>query len=121
MASAAGSRPVHGGTGRSDTRSASLPAVASRQIRVRSAGPTAASTVTGGHSTNYGSEQLPADEAALGEALTEDGGEEPEVIEVYELPFTVEAPPTTAPPTTTPAQPVAPPAVPVPAQPNFTG
>jgi hypothetical protein len=66
-------------------------------------------------------EQLPADEAALGEALTDDGGEEPEVIEVYELPFTVEAPPTTAPPTTTPAHPVAPPAVPVPAQPTFTG
>lgn len=66
-------------------------------------------------------DQLPADELVLGEALTEDGGEEPAVIEYYELPFTVEGPIPTTPPTTAPGEPVAPPATPVQAQPTFTG
>src|SRR5262245_53930682 len=61
-------------------------------------------------------EHLAADGVALSQAPTGDGGEEPEVIEIYELPFTVQAPPTT-----TPGQPVAPPATPVSGQPNFTG
>jgi hypothetical protein len=66
-------------------------------------------------------DQLPVDELELGEALAEDGGEEPVVIEFYELPFTVEGPTPTTPPTTAPGEPVAPPATPVPAQPTFTG
>lgn len=66
-------------------------------------------------------DQLPADELALGQSLTETGGEEPEIIEIYELPFVVEGPTTTPPPTTAPGAQTAPPARPVPAQPTFTG
>jgi hypothetical protein len=65
-------------------------------------------------------EQLPTDELGIGQTLAENGGEEPEVVEFYELPFTVERPTTTTPPTTTPGA-MAPPATPIPAQPTFTG